>query len=104
MNENGRCSEGTEGGWKVKIKLIVGRWTIVEQEDGCREPLLGGPCDETDGEVVDIGKGVKGDDINRLTSGTAIGVAVGRQGRDVVGGTSDGTGECWEGSGWGGRL
>ena len=34
-------------------------------------------------------KGVKGDDIIRSTSGTAMEAVVGLQGSDVVGGTSD---------------
>ena len=50
---------------------------MFEQEDGCREPLLEGLCGETDGDVVDIVKGVKGDDMNRATRGTATGVAAG---------------------------
>ena len=76
----------------------------VYQGDGCRRPLLEGPGSEADGDAIDIAKGVKDDDIGRLTSGMTMGAAVGLQVRDVVGGTSDVTKECWEGSCLGGRL
>ena len=81
---------------------LDGQW--VWQGDECRKLVLEGPGGEADGDVVDIVKGVKGDDIIRSTSGTAMGAAVGLQGSDVVGGTSDVTGGCWEGSCLGGRL
>ena len=64
-----------------------------------------GPGGEADGDVVDIMKGVKVDDIvGRSTSGMAMGAAVGLQVRDVVGARSDVTGGCWEGSCLSGSL
>ena len=75
---------------------------MVKQEDKCRETLLEEPCGETGGDVINIMKGVKGDDINRSTWGTATGVAVGFQGRYVVGGTSDVAGGCGDASCLGG--
>ena len=100
MNKNCGCSEGIEDGWKVEDKLecwIDGQW--VKQGDGWRKPLLEGLGGEADGDtVVDIVKGVKGEDIGRLTSGTAMGTAVGLQRRDVGDAVSDVTGGCWEGS------
>ena len=42
---------------------------------------MGGLGVEADGDVSDIMKGVKGDDIGRSTSGTAMGAAVGLSGK-----------------------
>ena len=100
MDENGGCSEGTEDGRKVEDEIdcqLDGQW--VKQGDGWRKPLLEGGGGEADGDtVVDIMKDVKGEDIGRWTSGTAMGTAVGLWRRGVGDAVSDVTGGCWEGT------
>ena len=53
---------------------------------------LGGEADAD--TVVDIMKGVKGEDISRLTRGTAKGTAIRRWRRDVGDAVGDGTGDA----------
>ena len=73
----------------------------MKQGDGWRKPLLEGPGGEADGDtVVDIVKDVKGEDIGRLTSGTAMGTAVCLWRRDVGDAVSVGTGDAGKDPVW----